>query len=506
MGNTIYYPNGNTSSSSGGAASNNTSTSYLTLLTNMLQTGLSLSNGDGTYCCPDCTEGTNQVYFIASIPKAIQILNSLGYQQGDKLDCCLNISSSTSTSAYQYFNSLYTYDCCPNNFTACVNELTSKLGAACCNELQQLGIVEYGTLELTDTSPLCAILKNLLQVTPALTPEEICSVYKEILDQGIIITCDGCSSTIKKGPDFGTCYCYKITVPSTPGLIANVTVNCQGIPVTYNNLSAGDYYHCSELTPVVSNMAITFEQLSDCSLVPCTSPPPPCICYEFVVQAPQPAPIPVSLSCNGQLTTEYLNQGIYRFCSDSYPVVSPEVVINVLNDCESEPCVTPPLPDCACYSVNNPNVSGSCSYEYIDCNTNLVQFTTIAAGQTFYFCAAVNSVVGLLCALPLPLVITQESNTCTTCVAPPPPAPACICYYVELSDPNNEGLLAICSVGHTDCEGNPINTIITLNGYICSQTIPVVECRGISMTLTQILLGDCLNPAVGCPPTVLPPV
>lgn len=497
MGNTIYYPNGNTSSTSGTPVSNNTSTSYVNLLINMLQTGLSISNGDGAYCCPECTEGETKIYFLASIPKAIQILNGLGYQQGDSLNCCLNISSSTSTPAFQYLNSLFKYQCCPNNFNECVNELTSKLGAACCNELQQIGIVEYGTLELTTTSPFCTILTNLLKVAPALSPKEICDVYKEILNTGIIFKCDGCNITIEKGPDFGTCYCYKVTVPI--GITGSVTSTCQGIPVIHSNLTTGDYYYCSELMPSASNPSITFEQLADCALVPCTSPPPPCICYEFTVLAPQPADIPVQLSCNGELTIELINQGVYRFCSDSYPIVSPEVQVTTLNDCESGPCISPPPPACGCYIVYNPTAE-TCSVEYTDCNANLNVLTTLAAGNTIYVCAIVNTVVGN-CPTGSLVITQQPNNGCDLCV-PPPPAP-CVCYYIELSDPNNQGLAPTCIIDHTDCTGNPVSTSVFNTGYICSQTIPINTCKGINMNITVITLGDCNNSAVGCPPMIL---
>lgn len=500
MANTIYYPNGNTSSTGGSPASNNTSTSFLNLLTNMLQTGLTISNGDGSYCCPTCEEGTQKVYFLASIPKAIQILNNLGYKTGDTLNCCLNISSVTSTPAYQYFNSLFTYQCCPNNFSSCVNELTSKLGASCCNDLQQLGIVEYGTLELTEESPFCSILNNLLKVTPALTHSELCAIYKEILETGFIIKCDGCNMTIEKAPDFPPCFCYKVTVPEGPSTTYSVSVSCEGIPVTYSNLTLGEYYYCSSIDPVVSP-GITFEKLSDCALVPCTTPPPPCTCYEFVIQAPQAEPIPVTLSCQGQITVEYLNQGIHRFCSDSYPIVSPEVTINVLTDCESEPCVSPPPPNCGCYTVYNPNEE-VCSFEYVDCNTNTILFQNIEADHTSYVCALAGSVVGT-CPGEGALIINQIANDCLTCT-PPPPLP-CVCYEIHLTDPNFEGTAPTCSFEYTDCEGNLASTSIFVTGYICSQTIPVAICRGITVSITQVLLGDCNNPLVGCPP-VLPPI
>lgn len=499
MANTVYYPNGNTSSVGGNPASNNTSTSFLNLLINMLQTGLTISNGDGSYCCPECLEGTQRVYFLASIPKAIQILNNLGYQSGDTLDCCLNISSSTSTPAYQYLNSLFKYDCCPNNFSTCVNDLTKKLGADCCNELQQVGIVEYGTLELTETSPFCSILTNLLKVTPPLTDSELCAIYKEILDTGIVIKCDGCTMTVEKGPDFPPCFCYKISVPEVLEVSASVKVTCQGIPVTHTGLTFGDYYYCSSSTPIVSS-GVTYTELADCALVPCTTPPPPCTCYEFVIQAPQSTPIPVQLSCNGQLTTEYLTQGVFRFCSDSYPIVSPEVVVTAINDCDSEPCLSPPRPNCACYSVYNPSIDISCSYEYTDCANNSIIFTTIAPGQTFYFCAALNSVIANTCVSPLPLVITQIASDCTNCIAPT--LPVCTCYSVNVSDPNNPGFPLTCSVDHTDCNGNPVTTLISTSGYICSQTVPVATCRGVVLTYTVISTGDCNNPLIGCPPII----
>lgn len=496
MGNTIYYPNGNTSSSSGTPASNNTSTSYVNLLINMLETGLSLSNGDGSYCCPTCLEGQTKIYFLASIPKAIQILNGLGYQQGDSLNCCLNISSSTTTPAFQYLNSLFKYQCCPNNFSECVNELTSKLGAACCNELQQIGIVEYGTLELTEGSPFCTILTNLLKVAPALTPEEICQIYKEILDMGIIFKCDGCNITIEKGPDFGACYCYKFTVPETVGNTSSITTNCQGIPVTYSNLALGDYYYCSELEPIVSAGVTSIKQ-SDCALVPCTSPPPPCICYELVVTAPQLTPIPVQLSCQGVLTVESINKGTYRFCSDSYPIVSPEVQVTALNDCATGPCVSPPPPACVCYSVYNPN-SNVCSFEFTECTSNFVTLTTINPSETVYVCAIVNTIAPN-CPMGQ-LVITVLPNDCATCIAPPPPV--CNCYKVDVVDPNNPGSPASCGFTYTDCSGNPVSTLITTTGYLCSQTLPVGSCRGINVTIIPIQNGDCNNPAVGCPPII----
>lgn len=493
MANTIYYPNGNTSSPSGTPASNNTSTSYLNLLTNMLQTGLSVSNGDGAYCCPECTEGETKVYFLAGIPKAVQILTDLGYKQGDTLNCCLNISSSISTPAYQYFNDQFTYQCCPNNFSSCVNELTSKLGAACCNELQQIGIVEYGTLELTEGSPFCSILTNLLKVSPALSPGEICDIYKEILNTGIIIKCDGCNMTIEKGPDFGACFCYKITVPEGLGPYS-ATVNCQGIPVTHSNLTFGDYYYCSEIDPTVSS-GVTFVKQADCALVPCTTPPPPCTCYEFVVQGLPAHPIPVQLSCNGVLTVENIGAGIHRFCSDSYPIVSGEVQINALGSCDSQPCVSPPPPQCACYTVNNSTLE-TCSYSYTDCNTNTVVLATIAAGHTDYFCAVVDS-VGETCPIGN-LIISELLNDCQSCT-PPLPAP-CTCYFVELEDPQNPGLAPVCSFDFINCEGVADSTSIFVSGHICSQTIPVALCRGLTINISVISDGDCNNPLVGCPP------
>jgi len=493
---TIYYPNGNTSSTSGTPASNNNSTTYLNLLTNMLQTGLSISNGDGSYCCPECLEGTQKVYFLASLPKAMIILDTLGYQFGDKLNCCLNISSVTSSSSYANFTERYTYDCCTNNFSSCVNELTSKLGASCCNELQQIGIVEYGTLELTESSPFCSVLSNLLKVTPALSDEELCSIYKEILTEGIIIKCDGCNVTIEKGPPFPICYCYKITVPEFVGT-KSVTVTCNGVTTPHTNLAIGDYYYCSESEPVVSNPAITYEQLADCSTVTCTNPPPPCICYEFVVTAPNLPPIPLQVTCQGQTTTYNLTQGVYRYCSDTYPVVSPEVIVNILQDCEAEPCVAPPPPDCSCYRIEN---SGgvACAFEYKDCLTNATTFENIQPDQVIYLCASTESTFTSVCTPAL--LVTEQATDCSSCILPAPIP--CVCYQVAVEYPDPE-LLASCLFNYTDCTGTPASVVITGSGYICSQTVPAPDaCKGVIVTINQIIAGDCSNPAIGCPPII----
>jgi hypothetical protein len=462
----------------------------------MLQTGLSISNGDGSYCCPECLEGTQKVYFLASLPKAMIILDTLGYQFGDKLNCCLNISSVTSSSSYINFTERYTYDCCTNNFSSCVNELTSKLGASCCNELQQIGIVEYGTLELTESSPFCSVLSNLLKVTPALSDEELCSIYKEILTEGIIIKCDGCNVTIEKGPHFPICYCYKITVPEFVGT-KSVTVTCNGVTTPHTNLAIGDYYYCSESEPVVSNPAITYEQLADCSTVTCTNPPPPCICYEFVVTAPNLPPIPLQVTCQGQTTTYNLTQGVYRYCSDTYPVVSPEVIVNILQDCEAEPCIRPTPPDCSCYRIEN---SGgvACAFEYKDCLTNATTFGNIQPDQVIYLCASTESTFTSDCTPAL--VITEQATDCSTCIAPAPIP--CVCYQVAVEYPDPE-LLASCLFNYTDCTGTPASVVITGSGYICSQTVPVPDkCRGLIVTINQILTGDCTDPAIGCPPII----
>lgn len=493
---TIYYPNGNTSSTSGTPASNNNSTTYLNLLTNMLQTGLSISNGDGSYCCPECLEGTERVYFLASLPKAMIILDTLGYQYGDKLNCCVNISSVTSSTAYTNFSERYTYDCCTNNFSSCVNELTSKLGAACCNELQQIGIVEYGTLELTESSPFCAVLANLLKVTPALTDEELCNIYKEILTEGIIIKCDGCNVTIEKGPPFPICYCYKITVPEFVGT-KSVTVTCNGVTTPHTNLAIGDHYYCSESEPVVSNPAITYLQLADCSTVLCTNPPAPCTCYEFVIRAPNLAPIPLQVTCQGETANYSLTQGVHRYCSDTYPVVSPEVIVNILDDCDSEPCVAPPPLNCACYRIENAGVT-TCSFEYKDCLTNATTFENIQVDQTIYLCASTESTFESECLSGL--LVTQQSPDCSACLLPAPIP--CVCYQVTVAYPTG-GYLAICDFDSTNCVGAPVVTQIAGSGYICSQTVPVPgQCKGVIVTINQILTGDCTDPAIGCPPII----
>lgn len=504
MGNTIYYPSGNTSSSSGTPASNNNSTSYINLLTNMLQTGMSLSNGDGSYCCPTCIEKDgSKVYFIAGIPRAIQILTDLGYQLGDTLPCCTNISSVTSTAAYSYFNSLYTYECCPNNFTACVNELTSKLGAACCNELQQIGIVEYGTLDLTESSPFCFILTNLLKVTPTLTSEEICAIYKEILDIGIVIKCDGCTTTIEKGPDYGACFCYKITVPETAEFPVTIITSCQDIITDYKIQEIGDYYYCSSVDPLIVDPDVTFIKQSDCSLAPCVNPALPCICYEFAVDGVQIVPIPIEVTCQGQATTHYLTQGVYRFCSDTYPGGSPGITVTALNDCAQEPCVSPPPPSCKCYRVQNPNLDIACEYSYEDCNTNNITIVNILAGEIQFFCAKPNTVVPSGCS-PLTLIISEYAPDCSNCVPPIPPTPPipCNCYQITMDYPGNPGILPTCTFDYTDCDGNAAQSIIVGTGYICSQVVPTGACKGANVAIQVIPAGDCTNPAIGCPPII----
>jgi hypothetical protein len=238
-------------------------------------------------------------------------------------------------------------------------------------------------------------------------------------------------------------------------------------------------------------------QLADCSTVTCTNPPPPCTCYEFVITAPNLAPIPLQVTCQGQTTNYLLNQGVYRYCSDTYPVVSPEVIVNILDDCDSEPCVSPPPLNCACYRIENGGTA-PCEFTYKDCLTNTTIFENIQVEQVLYLCAPTPSTFVSACLSDL--LITQQSADCSACISPAPIA--CICYQVTVAY-DTPGFVASCDFNSINCAGVAVVTSISGSGYICSQTVPVPDkCRGLIVTINQILTGDCTDAAIGCPPII----
>lgn len=190
---------------SAGIPNGNTST-FLDELLATLQTGLSASNVNSTYCCPTCIEANGSsadegIYFLADIPMSIIILNNMGYSDGDTLSCCMNtVTQVNSANALTFLAKNYVYESCTNNFLDCYNELSLRLGKDCCNSIEANGLIEYNTLTGTNTgSQICIVLQYLLSVNPGLSDTELCTAFSDLLALGIMITCKNGKVTITAG-------------------------------------------------------------------------------------------------------------------------------------------------------------------------------------------------------------------------------------------------------------------------------------------------------------------
>ena len=306
---------------------NGNNSNFLDELLATLQGGLTASNVSSTYCCPSCTNTDGeQVYFLADLPMAGQLLNAMGYNNGDTLTCCMNTVAQVTSPNYAAFAAKeYTFSPCVNNFLDCYNELSARLGKDCCTTLEAKGIVEYNTLTGTNTgSQICLILQYLLSVNPSLSKSELCEAFSKVLEFGIVIRCkdgkmiitDGCTYMDEILP----CTCWEVLVDVDS--LVNITYDCPcpdsevTVPVFGNGEKV---YFCgrtvtSDSAPrdvVITNLGIP---CGDCDLYI------PCYCYSLIYDDSNLVDTNY-IDCNGdsQVLVPEIG-GIYKLCSRITPV------------------------------------------------------------------------------------------------------------------------------------------------------------------------------------------
>jgi hypothetical protein len=165
--------------------SNEAPTSFCNQFINALSKGMVVSNAD-TVCCPPCG-----LYAIGNIAKLTGVIDKLPQEIMD--NCCLNVYAG----AQEYSDFLNTISgtwptpqSCSSNLLECADAVKSSLGQSCCDGLATEGIVELGTLGPEEgVSQLCTLLSYLQSITPAMSPDQICTCLQSIMTEGIVVKC-----------------------------------------------------------------------------------------------------------------------------------------------------------------------------------------------------------------------------------------------------------------------------------------------------------------------------
>ena len=307
---------------------NGNNSNFLDELLATLQGGLTASNVSSTYCCPSCTNTNGeQVYFLADLPMAGQLLNAMGYtKKGDILTCCMNTVAQLTSPNYAAFAAKeYVFSPCVNNFLDCYNELSARLGKDCCTTLEAKGIVEYNTLTGTNTgSQICLILQYLLSVNPSLSESELCEAFSKLLELGIVIRCrdgkviitDGCTYMDEVLP----CTCWEVTVATNRLVDITSDCACPGPAVTVPVFGNGnEAYFCGR--NVTSNGSIKDVVITNLG-IPCGECDlyVPCYCYSLTYNDSNLSDTDY-IDCEGNPQVLVPDvQGTYKICSRTTPV------------------------------------------------------------------------------------------------------------------------------------------------------------------------------------------
>lgn len=141
-------------------------------INSLLSEGLIINQCD--LCCPDCEEP----YVLGNTVNFINFYDYVGTRA--PWACCLNVDSSLSAySTFETETSETTWKKCCTDFSTCIGGY---------GPLFPNGIIEYNTIN--NNSTLCVIKDTLETITPALTPVQILSLIKEIVDVGVVVDCN----------------------------------------------------------------------------------------------------------------------------------------------------------------------------------------------------------------------------------------------------------------------------------------------------------------------------
>ena len=272
------------------------------------------------------------------------------------------------------------------------------------------------------------------------------------------------------------CTCTTITILSGSGTFTYI--DCDGISqfVTFDTFNHG--YICSKTAPILTSNPTKVTYTITNTNIECTTdkfcivPPPICYCWEITT----PGKCLYNYrDCDGVNQQAGLNSGINYLCSITEPtqaipaLCKPSTVVN-LGTCADIP-ICSQIP-CYCWIVE---LSGPCTYDYLDCSGILLQ-ANFGAGNN-YICSQVipTQTVGQICEIPL---VINNLGLCgeVTC------APPCECYTVVVNGTDAD-------ISYVNCDGIVINVTLPHNTdqtpyYICSRTIPIG-----TATITDI--GSC---------------
>ena len=196
-------------------------------LNTVLDAGISITSSSN-FCCPDCDSPTG-FYFLGTAYRFEDLIeitglgNTLPYgaPENQPIDvnrryrCCVNyqialgdfINESNDYYSIDRYNSQFkpteeqvddnisfdkTPTCCSNDFAASVQELFTLTGAD--NTVLEGGLVEASTFN--GKSGLGIMLKFLKGISPALSKTELSAFFNILFLNGIIVKCDGCTTTI----------------------------------------------------------------------------------------------------------------------------------------------------------------------------------------------------------------------------------------------------------------------------------------------------------------------
>jgi hypothetical protein len=156
-----------------------------------------LNNGifttDNSVCCPSCGD----LYVLSGLERFKTLAEYFNYQGFD--ECCLNFFGNIETEL-KFPEQISLTNCCNNDFDSCINRLNEILNFDQIQVVLGLGIVEYSLLGSSGNSQLCSLIDNI--INQGLTNEQAYTAITTILDDGLIVYCDGCNTIISNIPTF----------------------------------------------------------------------------------------------------------------------------------------------------------------------------------------------------------------------------------------------------------------------------------------------------------------
>ena len=160
-------------------------------LVQLLDTGIFTT--DKSVCCPSCGD----FYVLSGLERFNALAEFLNYQGFDT--CCLNFVSNVE-GELKFPEEIPLTNCCNNNFDVCVDRLNEILNFEQIQEILNLSIVEFSLLGTSGNSQLCSLIDNI--INQGLTNEQAFNTIKDILDDGLVVYCDGCNTIVSNIPTF----------------------------------------------------------------------------------------------------------------------------------------------------------------------------------------------------------------------------------------------------------------------------------------------------------------